>query len=70
MQWTLRLTGVACASLLLSSISAWAGPKIVAGPGANAGKLVCLFCFFSKTGFNSPIADILAGAFFVLAVKS
>src|SRR3984885_1141707 len=37
MQWTLRLTGVACASLLLSSISAWAGPKIVAGPGANPG---------------------------------
>ena len=37
MKWTLGLTGVACASLLLSSVSTWAGPKIVAGPGANPG---------------------------------
>ena len=29
------LTGVACASLLISSISAWAGPKVVSGPGAD-----------------------------------
>src|ERR1700675_185190 len=37
MKWTLRLTGLACASLVLSSVSAWAGPKIVSGPGANPG---------------------------------
>ena len=48
MQWTLRLTGVACASLLLSSISAWAGPKIVSGPGANPG---CFKPWSSQTKF-------------------
>jgi ribose transport system substrate-binding protein len=37
MKWTLRLAGLACASLMLSSVSAWAGPKIVSGPGANPG---------------------------------
>src|SRR5579859_145188 len=34
MKFALRLAGLACASLLLSSIGAWAGPKIVSGPGA------------------------------------
>jgi ribose transport system substrate-binding protein len=35
MKWTLRPAGLTCASLLLSAVSAWAGPKIVSGPGAN-----------------------------------
>src|ERR1700750_81047 len=35
MRCTLHLAGLACASLLLSSVSVWAGPKIVSGPGAN-----------------------------------
>ena len=33
--WTLRLARLACAGLLLSSVSALAGPKIVSGPGAD-----------------------------------
>src|SRR5437660_12128029 len=37
MNSTLRLVGLACVSLLLSSVSAGAGPKIVSGPGANPG---------------------------------
>ena len=35
MKSTLRLAGLAGASLLLSAVAAWAGPKIVSGPGAN-----------------------------------
>ena len=37
MKLTLRLAGLACASLLLSAAGASAGPKIVSGPGANPG---------------------------------
>src|SRR5260370_1432741 len=48
MKWTRRLTGFDCASLLLSSVSAWAGPKIVSGPGANAG---CFKPWSDKTKF-------------------
>jgi hypothetical protein len=35
MVWMLRLAGLACAGLLLSSVSALAGPKVVSGPGAD-----------------------------------
>ena len=35
MKSTLRLAGLAGASLLLTAVSAWAGPKTVSGPGAN-----------------------------------
>jgi len=35
MKYALHLAGLACASLLLSSVNVWAGPKIVSGPGAN-----------------------------------
>src|SRR6266566_6473794 len=37
MKSALRLTGLACVSLALSSVGAWAGPKVVSGPGANPG---------------------------------
>ena len=36
MKSMLRVSGLACAGLLLSSMSVFAGPKIVSGPGANA----------------------------------
>jgi len=32
---SLRVTGIALASLLLSSVAVWAGPKVVSGPGAD-----------------------------------
>src|SRR6201982_313282 len=35
MKWTLQLARLACAGLLLSAANAWAGPKIVSGPGAD-----------------------------------
>jgi ribose transport system substrate-binding protein len=48
MNKTLRLTGIACASLLLSSVSVLAGPKVVSGPGADAG---CFKPWDAKTKF-------------------
>src|SRR5579872_4092987 len=35
MNWTISLARLACAGLLVSAGSAWAGPKIVSGPGAD-----------------------------------
>ena len=35
MKSTLRLAGLVGASLLVTAVSAWAGPKVVSGPGAN-----------------------------------
>src|SRR5258708_32582766 len=37
MKSMLRVSGLACAGLLLSSVCVWAGPKVVSGPGANPG---------------------------------
>src|ERR1700750_2205915 len=48
MKSTLRLAGVACAGLLLSAVSAAAGPKIVSGPGPNPG---CFKPWSDKTKF-------------------
>src|SRR4051812_18572988 len=48
MVWTLRLTGLACAGLLLSSVSALAGPKVVSGPGADP---ACFKPWSSETKF-------------------
>ena len=48
MKSTLRLAGVACAGLLLSAVSASAGPKIVSGPGADPG---CFKPWSEKTKF-------------------
>ncbi len=48
MNKTLRLTGIAFASLLLSSVSTLAGPKVVCGPGADAG---CYRPWDAKTKF-------------------
>src|SRR5947209_7232588 len=48
MVWTLRLAGLACAGLLLSSVSALAGPKVVSGPGADP---ACFKPWSSETKF-------------------
>jgi len=48
MVWTLRLTGLACVGLLLSSASALAGPKVVSGPGADP---ACFKPWSSETKF-------------------
>src|SRR5215831_8861909 len=48
MKWTLQLAGLACASLLLSAADAWAGPKIVSGPGADP---ACFKPWSSQTKF-------------------
>src|SRR6516162_9069109 len=48
MKWTLRLAGLACASLLASAVSAWAGPKIVSGPGADP---ACFKAWSGQTKF-------------------
>ena len=41
-------TGLALTGLLLSSVAVWAGPKVVSGPGANAG---CFKPWSDKTKF-------------------
>ena len=48
MKWTHQLAALACASLLLSAADAWAGPKIVSGPGADP---ACFKPWSSQTKF-------------------
>src|SRR3954452_3860139 len=48
MVWTLRLAGVACASFVLSSVTPFAGPKVVSGPGAD---VACFKPWSSETKF-------------------